>query len=105
MGLSGQDTCQLVLATTDQSTQHMLSCQRDNTKRYNQNTRRVLAQQSRLTKAITVVGRQDCVSTDEAQTEHVDVAVPLWPGHSKLNASYRHLHGEELDPLSCGQTS
>ena len=48
-----------MLANTDQSTQHiadMLSCQRDNMERYNQNTRRVLAQQGRLTEAITVIG-------------------------------------------------
>ena len=50
---------QLVLATPDQYTQHiadMVSCQRDNMEGYNQNTGRVLAQQGRLTEAITVIG-------------------------------------------------
>ena len=30
---------------------------------------------------------------------------PSGLAYSQLSASYRHLHGEELDPLSCGQTS
>ena len=106
---------QLVMATPDHSTQHiadMVSCQKDNMEGYNQNTGRVLAGQSRLAKSIHDFPQHQTIPADRTVSalmkERLGMLlsqVPCGLLYSQLSASYRQLHGEELDPLSIGQTS
>jgi len=106
---------QLVMATPDHSTQHiadMVSCQKDNMEGYNQNTGRVLAGQSRLAKAIHDFPQHQIIPADRTVSalmkERLGMLLSQFPCgllYSQLSASYRQLHGEELDPLSSGQTS
>ena len=88
---------QLVLATPDQYTQHiadMVSCQRDNMEGYNQNTGRVLAQQGRLTKAISGYPHDQPLAdkTVSALIKHkLSMLMSQFPSglaYSQLSASY-----------------
>ena len=120
---SDEDTSRVILykeevaeqcqANPDQSTQYkadMVSCQRDNMEGNYQNTERVLDQQGRLTKATTAYPQaQPLVDkvVSELMKHKLGMLMSQYPSglaYSQLSASYRQQYGEELDPLTWGQT-
>merc|ERR1719318_1492718 len=92
---------QLVLATPDQSTQHiadMVSCQRDNMEGYNQNTGRVLAQQGRLTKGIAAYPQAQPLA-DKTVSALMKQKLGMLMSQYPSGLAYSQLSA------SCGQTS
>ena len=77
---------------------------------YYQNTERVLDQQGRLTKATTAYPQaQPLVDkvVSELMKHKLGMLMSQYPSglaYSQLSASYRQQYGEELDPLTWGQT-
>jgi len=108
---------QVVFATPDKSTEHiasMVSCQKDNVEGYNKYTGRVLSGQSTIAKTMTMADYPNrlVVSSDGTVTPLVKQKLgmllskfPMGLLSSELREKYRQLHGEDLDPLSCGQSS
>ena len=110
---------QIVFATPDKSTQHiasMVSCQKDNLEGYNRYTGRVLAGKSsfanNFSKAVTEYPHSQVVRTDGTVSalvkEKLGTLLSKFPTGllcSQLREQYRQLHGEDLDPLCCGQPS
>jgi len=108
---------QVVFATPDKSTEHiasMVSCQKDNVEGYNRYTSRVLSGQSTIAKTMTMTDYPSrlVVSTDGTVSPLVKQKLgmllskfPMGLFASELRERYRQLHGEDIDPLSCGQSS